>query len=375
MSDQYATDAPEGGEGRQAPRPAAPPQGPPARPRSAFRGVLTGCVVLAAAVCCVIALSAVAVVLLALVAAVGGATRATDAHGGVQVNELSVSGQPGQPKVVIVPVQGLLVADAGVMGERDPARVLKAMLDTARADADVAAVLLEVDSPGGGMTTCDIMHKYVREYRDEAGDPVVALMQDVAASGGYYVSCAADRIMAHRTTLTGSIGVLMPLFDASGLLRVIGVSDRTVKSGRFKNMGSPFAEKTPDELRAEDQILQSIVQDMHERFVEVVAQGRGLPLEQVRALADGRIYTSGQALENGLIDAIGYEEDAIETAKKLAGLEHAHVVRYRRSSTLLEMVLARAGTRRASSGLDVLPALAAPRPMYLWCPQAAAGLQ
>lgn len=375
MSDQYATDPPEGGEGQRTPRPSAPPQGPPARPRGAFRGVLTGCVVLVAAACCVIALSAVAVVLFALVAAVGGSARAADVHDGVQVQEVSVGGQPGQPKVVIVPVQGLLVAGASVVGEHDPAQVLKAMLDEARADADVAAVLLEVDSPGGGMTTCDIMHKYVREYRDQAGDPVVALMQDVAASGGYYVSCAADRIMAHRTTLTGSIGVLMPLFDASGLLRVIGVSDRTVKSGRFKNMGSPFADRTEEELRAEDRILQSIVQEMHERFVEVVAQGRGLPLEQVRALADGRIYTSGQALENGLIDAIGYQEDAVETVKGLAGLERAHVVRYSRARTLLEMVFARAGARRAGCGLEALPALAAPRPMYLWCPQAAAGLQ
>ena len=359
----------------EPPRP--PDQGPvrPAKPRSGLRGVMIGCLVLVAAVACVAFLSVVALVLLISVAAVGAGSQGASAFDGPRIEEIPVSGEQRMPKVVIVPVHGVLVRDGKPMGAHDPAETLKAMLAAAEADPDVAAILLEVESPGGGVTTCDIMHKHVRDYKARTGDPVVALMYDVAASGGYYVSCAADHILAHRTTSTGSIGVMIPLMDASGLLRMIGVSDRTFKSGQFKNMSSPFATKTEEERRAEAAIYQSVVDDMYARFVEVVVEGRGMPEEQVRKLADGRIYSSNQALTNGLIDELGYEEDAVRAAKELAGTADVKVVRYARMRSLLEMVLARSEAPPANAALGVLQALATPRPMYLWCPQASAGSQ
>jgi protease-4 len=331
--------------------------------------------VLVAAVVCVVLLCVVAVVLLFSVAAVGVAGQSAGASAGLRIQEVPVAGEEGKPKIVIIPVHGLLMPGGGPVGSHDPARVLKVMLDSAQADSDVAAILLEVDSPGGALTTCDVMYKHVRDYKARTGKTVVALMHDTAASGGYYISCAADRIVAHRTTLTGSIGVMMPMMDASGLLRMIGVSDRTITSGRFKNMTSPFAQKTEEERRAEDAIFQSVIQDMYDQFVEVVVEGRGMDDQQVRKLADGRIYTGSQALANGLVDALGYEEDAVAVAQELAGVKEVEVVRYARMKSLVETLLARADPPPVNAALGALPALATPRPMYLWCQQAAAASQ
>ena len=355
-----------------------PPPPPPApKPRGPLRGMLSGCLVAVLAVCGFLMLAVVALVLIAVGVAVGGGARvAAEVHGGVSVQEVPVSGRPDAPKLAIIPVQGVLMAGGGVTGRRDPAEVFKAMLERARGDAQVAAVLLEVDSPGGGITTCDIMHKYLLDYRRDGGGPVVVLMKDVAASGGYYISCAAQHIMAHPTTVTGSIGVIMPLFDASGLLRLVGVSDRSIKSGRFKDLGSPFSQRTAEERAAEDAILQAIVMDMYERFVQVVAEGRKMDIEKARRLSDGRVYTSRQALENGLIDSIGYRQDAIEVARQLAKVEEFRVVRYAQMPGLKELLFLRARGGGMKSGFDALSALAAsPRLMYLWCPQAAVASQ
>ncbi|MHC4480448.1 MAG: S49 family peptidase, partial [Planctomycetota bacterium] len=178
--------------------------------------MLLGCLIAVFGGFVVVVLLIVAVALLA-VASAGGATYAGGARRGVHLVEATVSGTPGSPKLAMVPVRGVLYPGAGPLGRHDPALTLRTMLRKAQEDPDVAGIILVVNSPGGGMTTSDVMHKAVRDYRKETGDPVLVLMEDVAASGGYYVSCAADHIMAHPTTTTGSIGVMMPLFDASAL--------------------------------------------------------------------------------------------------------------------------------------------------------------
>jgi protease-4 len=344
-----------------------------------------GCLIAFFAGFAVVMLLIVAFVFAIFASVMGGAGYTGVVERNVRIQELTVSGNPGELKIVVIPIHGVLIGGGSLWGA-DPALVLKAMLDAAREDKKVKSIILDVDSPGGGITTSDIMHKAILDFRKQTGVKVVVLMEDTAASGAYYVSCAADHIMAHPTTVTGSIGVVMPLFDASGLLKKIGVADRAVKSGEFKEIGSPFAERTPEEWAKEKEILDNIVGQMYDQFVKVVADGRRLPVEVVKTLADGRIYTAEDAFGNKLIDSTGYEEDAIKKAKELAGLTSAHVVEYSRMRSWTEMlfmaarasnVTVRLGTVADSLGAaeDGLPLRAGERFLYLWRLPAAAPVQ
>jgi protease-4 len=184
------------------------------------------------------------------------------------------------------------------------------------------------------------------------------------------VSCGTDYIMAHPTSITGSIGVLFPLYDASGLLDKVGVEDRTVKSGDYKDITSPFAERTPEEWEQQKKLLSGVVQQMHEQFVSVVARGRNLDPEVVRKLADGRIYTSQDAQRFKLIDGVGYHEDAVAKVKELTGLTEVHVVEYRRTPSLKDLLLSHAGEREITVQLGSQPGVTYKKPMYLWDPAA-----
>jgi protease-4 len=354
-------------EGRSQPQRA-----PERRQPGKLGSMAKGCLIVAVAGVAVLALSMVALVLLVAAAVAGSASHVVGQYRGVAVQEATVSGVPGDPKIAIIPVRGVLMPDAGPLGGAHPVRLLQGMLQRAE-EGEVRVVVLAVNTPGGGITTCDVMHKTVREFRRATGVPVLALMEDVAASGGYYVSCAADHIIAHPTTTTGSIGVMMPLYDASRLLRTIGIADRSVKSGPFKDLGSPFADKTPEQRERERELLKGVIEAMHERFVQVVAEGRELEAAEVRGLADGRIFTSARAAELGLIDSVGYEEDAVEKARELAGLERAHVVQYSRVPSLGEMLFMW-GRGDVTVRVDGLPGAAQQGDylMYLWRPPAGA---
>jgi protease-4 len=153
-------------------------------------------------------------------------------------------------------------------------------------------------------------------------------MLDVAASGGYYIATAADTIIAHPTTVTGSIGVVLFKLNVEGLMEKVGLEEEAIKSGDMKDIGSPFRGMTSEER----EILQGVIDTMYERFLDVVADGRKIERRKLREIADGRIYTARQALDLNLIDEIGYLDDAIEEAKKAAGLEEARVVTYGRPS-------------------------------------------
>ncbi|HEX5974286.1 MAG TPA: signal peptide peptidase SppA, partial [Rubrobacteraceae bacterium] len=197
-----------------------------------------------------------------------------------------VSGE-GPDKVAVVPVVGTIAsADSTVPGTQPPATSegFADALRQAAEDQSVAAVVLEVNSPGGGVTASDEMHQSILDFKESSGKPVVVSMGDTAASGGYYISTAADRIVANETTLTGSLGVIFSLTNISELADKYGVKQEVVKSGKFKDMGSSFRELTPEER----EILQSIVDESYDQFVEVIVKGRGLPEERVREIADGR---------------------------------------------------------------------------------------
>jgi protease-4 len=200
-------------------------------------------------------------------------------------------------------------------------------LEKAAEDSSIKAIILRIDSPGGSVTTCDIIHNLIIEHKKKYGTYVVAHMGSVAASGGYYLSVTADRIIAHPTTVTGSIGVVAVMVNIEGLLEKIGVADQTLKSGAAKTMGSPLHRMT----KTERHLFQKIIDALYERFISVILESRSsMTPESLLAIADGRVMIANDALESGLIDQIGYWQTAINTAAKGAGISDPTVITYRR---------------------------------------------
>src|SRR3990170_7569722 len=179
---------------------------------------------------------------------------------------------------------------------------------------------------GCSLITLDIIPQELDGWKRETGRPVVAVMLDVAASGGYYVALAADTIVAHPTSVTGSIGVIMVSLNAEGLMQKLGLSAAAIKSGARKDMGSPFRPLTD----AERDIFQSVIDELHAQFVARVVERRRIPAAEAAALADGRIYTAEQARARRLVDRVGYMPDALAVARQAAGVEEARVIVYHR---------------------------------------------
>jgi len=242
--------------------------------------------------------------------------------------ELSRDAWITEGRIAIIDVDGVIInaKTGGLLRPGDnPVTYLLEQLDAARRDRRVKAVVLRINSPGGAVTASELMHSEIKRFQ-ASGKPVVAMILDVGASGAYYIACAADEIMCARSSVTGSIGVIMQTFDATGTMSKIGLRADAIKSGDQKGSGSPFEAMTPEQ-RA---VFQAMVTELYEQFVTVVAAGRKLPEQRVRAVADGRIYTATKALELGLIDRIGTMPEAIARAKERAGLAKATVVTYRR---------------------------------------------
>lgn len=232
----------------------------------------------------------------------------------------------GPDKIALVRLLGPISQEGGGLlpfGPAVSARRVVELLERARRDVAVKAVILELNTPGGSVVGSARIHGEVLRLR-RAGKPVVALMTEVAASGGYYVATAADRIVADPSTLTGSIGVLVALPNLQEFNRRIGVRTVVFKSGRFKDMGNPDRPVTPEE----EAIFRALVREAYERFVGVVAQGRRMDRARVLQLADGRIYTGTQAHRLGLVDALGSLNDAVALAQELARLPRARLVEY-----------------------------------------------
>jgi protease IV len=199
----------------------------------------------------------------------------------------------------------------------------------------VKAIVVRIDSPGGGVVPSQEIHDAVKRIREKQSKLVIASMGTVAASGGYYIAAAADRIVANPGTLTGSIGVIMELANVEGLMKKIGVESVVVKSGAHKDLGSPFRA-----MNLEDRtILQNVMDDVHSQFIEAVAAGRSLDVKTVRALADGRIFTGRQAKVAKLVDELGDLQDAIKLAADMAGLEgEPRVVEPRKRFSIRDLI-------------------------------------
>ncbi len=292
------------------------------------------------------------------------------------LQEQTVEGQ-GDAKILLMDLSGFLdeegASPAVAIGAQPPSVPtlvrIREELKKAAADDRVRALVLRINSPGGTVTASDIISREIEGFKANKRVPVVAVMMDVAASGGYYVALGADTIIAHPTTVTGSIGVIMITVNAQGLLEKIGVSASAIKSGPRKDMGSPFRHLT-DEERA---IFQSVIDELQNRFVAKVAERRNLPIAKARQIADGRIYTAEQAAQNGLIDQIGYVDDAIRVAKRAAGVGEAQVIVYHRPREYRATYYARAeaSAPRLDTALTQFAVLlggTGPRFLYLWWP-------
>lgn len=198
------------------------------------------------------------------------------------------------------------------------------MIDRAATDSSVEAVLLHVDSPGGGVTESAEIHRKLTELQEVYGKPFYVSMGGTAASGGYYVAAPADKIFAEPSTITGSIGVIMESINYSKLAEDFGIEFNTIKSGKHKDILSSNREMTDEER----EILQEMIDEMYQDFVDVIVEGREMSEEEVRKIGDGRIYTGRQALENGLVDEVGSFEDALEALRDDYNLHDAEVFEY-----------------------------------------------
>jgi protease IV len=220
----------------------------------------------------------------------------------------------GADRVALVKVEGVLMASAPVVEE----------LNNYAEDPSIKAIVLRIDTPGGGVVVSQEIFNAVQNAKKE-GKKIVVSMGTVAASGGYYVAAAADKIVANPGTLTGSIGVIMQFTVIEKLLDKIGVKGQVIKAGEYKDVGSPFREMTPQEKK----LLQNVIDDVHNQFIEAVvkgrngalAEGRKLSIEEVRAIADGRIFTGRQAYDLRLVDELGDLGDSIRIAGTLAGIK------------------------------------------------------
>lgn len=279
-------------------------------------------------------------------------------------------------KLALIDVDGVLENTRersliGAAGE-NPVSLFVEKLERAARDQRVRAVVVRINSPGGSVTASDLMHAELRAFRQRTGKPVVAVLLDVGASGGYYVACAADRIYAHPTTVTGSIGVLMIAPEVSGTMDKLGIRANVIKSGALKDAGAPWREMNPHD-RA---VFEEMIQRMYERFVEVVRQGRPhLPAESLSAVSDGRVVLGPEARRLGLVDEVGTIHDALRAAREAAGLvrEPILVVEYARPLAHRPNVYARAPDGPAQVNLVnvELPSWLrdpTPRLMYLWAP-------
>jgi len=274
-------------------------------------------------------------------------------------------------KVAVVAVDGVIADQdtSGLLGssENTVAR-FREELRLAEDDLLVKAVIVRVNSPGGGVTASDIMYRELTAFRERSEKPVVVCITDIGASGGYYLALGADHIVAHPTAVTGSIGVMMQLMNVEGLFGKIGLKGETIKSGAKKDIGSPLRPMTAEE-RA---LFQRMVDALHTRFVNLVAERRsGLDEAAARKLADGRVYLADEALKAGLIDQVGYMADAHAKAKALAGIERARQVAYHRPLGYKATAYSLAAPRTLNL-LNVDLGRLAPgrRPvfLYLWAP-------
>lgn len=317
--------------------------------------------------------------------------------GGIdQIETTSTSGKPNadiaatvidgnenaEAKVVVIPFEGVVKSDTA-----DASAFWTVALEAAQEDESVKAIVLRVNSPGGTVAGSAFYHRMLQQLKEERDIPIVVSMGDLAASGGYYISAASDEIFAEPATWTGSIGVICPLVNAAELCQKLGVRSNAVTSGAMKGMGSAMKEPTEEEMET----WQALVDEAYKGFLDVVVEGRAWyraddvedpaqkeqaiaeRREELRKVADGRIYTAKQALDAKLVDKIGYLDEAINSALEKAGLDKdsAQVVLYGEKKTFLQTLGlgVSAQEKPLEKAAKAAAQLAAPKAYYI-CPNA-----
>jgi protease IV len=246
------------------------------------------------------------------------------------LREFTLQGS-GTRKILIIPIKGFISdSHEGLLFNRRPGMVQEVVsqLKKAQEDKDIRAVILKIDSPGGSVTASDILYHEITGFKERSGVKLVAVMMGVAASGGYYIALPSDYILAHPTTITGSVGVVSLRPNLAGFMDKIGLQIDVDKSGRNKDMGSPFRKATGEE----QEIMQNLIDELAGRFLNLVVAHRKINDEAKTDISSARIYTAGEAVKLGLVDRIGYLDDAVRKASEMSGLpENAKLVVYRRT--------------------------------------------
>ena len=246
------------------------------------------------------------------------------------LREFTLSGNSSS-KILVVDITGIISShnDVSLLGEKPGVlENVVAQLRFAETDSNIKALLLKIDSPGGMTTTSDILYHEIIRYKHRTGNPIVVSMMDVAASGGYMAALPADLITAHPTTVTGSVGVIFMRPGFSGLMEKIGLSVDVTKSGKNKDMGSPFRKATLEEKK----LFQGIIDKLDKRFLALVQRHRNLTPENLKLVKTARVFLAGDALKIGLVDKICYLDGALVECRKLAKLpKDSKVIVYRRN--------------------------------------------
>ena len=316
------------------------------------------------------------------VTACGPTTFVVDVSPGDQKMVLSVV-EPAegrtQNRVAMLDVTGMILNAnrPGLLSEgENPVSRFREALDHAAEDDDVKAVIVRLNTPGGAVTASDAMYRDLLSFKAETGKPVVILMMDVAASGGYYVACAGDHIVAYPSTVTASIGVIIQTISLQPALSSIGIQTEAITSGPNKDVGSPLSRMT-DSHRA---VLRSIVDEFYANFTKIVREARPtISAKHFAEVTDGRIVSGQRAYAVGLVDSLGDMDDAFAKAKSLAGIDDASLVRYRRPLEYVGSPYARGGEVASSTAppqvnllqlnLDGTSAgLSSPGFYYVWMP-------
>ena len=292
------------------------------------------------------------------------------------LQERVVEGE-GTAKILLVDISAVISEKEkskglGLGTEASLVARIKEELQKAEKDKSVKGIVVKINSPGGTVTATDTIYHELMEFKRRTGARIVVCVTGLAASGGYYVASAADEIIAHPTSVTGNIGVIAMKFNVDQLLSKVGIQEETVKSADKKDIWSPFRPSTPEEK----EIIQTVIDTFHDRFVEVVHAGRKslLSKEEVEELADGRIFTAEQALAAKLVDKIGYLDDALKALKGSLDLTEAKVITYCRPGSYKGTIYSGLSQRSdtdinfiAVNG-DLLSLIPGVQFMYLWRP-------
>ena len=229
-------------------------------------------------------------------------------------------------KIAVVKIEGVILDSKDIIEE----------LREHRENKSVKAILLRIDSPGGAVAPSQEIYSEVLKIRDEGKKKIVTSMGSVAASGGYYIASASDKIVANPGSVTGSIGVILELANVSGLMKKVGVESVVIKSGKFKDVGSLFRTMMPEER----ELLQGVIDDTYDQFVEAVSAGRGINKEDLIPIADGRVFTGRQAKKLGLVDELGSMQDAVKITADLAGIKgEPDLIEKKKKVSILERFL------------------------------------